>query len=366
LDSIDVNTAMPWQLAVLLDLTRAEVEALLLARPFADAEALRHALPARYAGAQVGVKVPKRDINAGSDMDLVKATGIPLVMARRITSARPFFFMRQLRTLVGEEVFRQVEPLFGAPGFEFVDKLTGQSVKLSADPSRVLISKSESEQFSEVVSRWKLKPVFPQAKATVYEVLSLPETETATDILSELQQSYGRNVIPAYQDERSARRYLNPKYCTVQFGLDVPGQRQQEIISELGLEVEERHRSTGLYTLRIPQAQTDPAALMRTVQALNAQPEVKFAEPNYLAFDDREPLAPPAALPPPTDTEAVPGVPWNLSLVRAPDAWHDGRGSPDTIIAVVDSGIDESHPALQGALLCRGPADDWNFVSDDE
>jgi subtilisin family serine protease len=42
------------------------------------------------------------------------------------------------------------------------------------------------------------------------------------------------------------------------------------------------------------------------------------------------------------------------------------KGSPNVVIAVIDSGIDENHPALQGRLLHRETNDDWNFVLDDE
>lgn len=293
MESVDVNAASPWQLAVLLDLTRPEVEAVLLARPFSTAEAFHRALPSRLVQEPFGLEVPKRDINIGTDEELVKATGIPLDVARRIVNARPFFFSSQIRTLVGEEIFGQIEPLFAAPELEYTDKLTGRAVTLTADPSRVLVPKADSESVSDVVVRRNLQPLFPQAKGSLYEVLAIPETEEATDTLSELQAHYGKNMIPAYQDALSDHRYLNPRFCSVQFAPGVPQQRQEEIISELGLQVEEQHRTPGLYTLLIPQAQTAPAALARVLQELNERPEVKFSEPNYLGFEDQEPLRPP-------------------------------------------------------------------------
>lgn len=51
---------------------------------------------------------------------------------------------------------------------------------------------------------------------------------------------------------------------------------------------------------------------------------------------------------------------WSLQKVDAPGAWGFGTGSPETIVAVVDTGVDTSHPDLAGALV---PG--WDFVGDD-
>jgi subtilisin family serine protease len=48
-----------------------------------------------------------------------------------------------------------------------------------------------------------------------------------------------------------------------------------------------------------------------------------------------------------------PGYPsqWGLRAVRAPAAWDRTHGSPETIVAVVDSGVDATHPDLAAKLV---------------
>jgi subtilisin family serine protease len=41
---------------------------------------------------------------------------------------------------------------------------------------------------------------------------------------------------------------------------------------------------------------------------------------------------------------------WNLSRIRAPEAWRSETGNPQTIVAVIDTGIDYLHPDLQGNI----------------
>ncbi|RZB34846.1 MAG: hypothetical protein SRB1_00614 [Desulfobacteraceae bacterium Eth-SRB1] len=48
----------------------------------------------------------------------------------------------------------------------------------------------------------------------------------------------------------------------------------------------------------------------------------------------------------PNDTYFVNGDQWGLAKIRAPDAWDITTGSPDIIIAVIDTGVDYSHPDL--------------------
>ncbi|MFD9648333.1 S8 family serine peptidase, partial [Streptomyces sp. NPDC059082] len=44
------------------------------------------------------------------------------------------------------------------------------------------------------------------------------------------------------------------------------------------------------------------------------------------------------------------GQQWGLDALRLPDAWSTTRGE-DTVIAVVDTGVDLGHPDLKGRLV---------------
>ncbi|MEW5920092.1 MAG: S8 family serine peptidase [Bacillota bacterium] len=39
---------------------------------------------------------------------------------------------------------------------------------------------------------------------------------------------------------------------------------------------------------------------------------------------------------------------WNLELINAPSAWQEGITGKDIVVAIMDTGVDPSHPALQG------------------
>ena len=54
------------------------------------------------------------------------------------------------------------------------------------------------------------------------------------------------------------------------------------------------------------------------------------------------------------------GDQWGLPKIGVPAAWNVTRGSSGVIVAVVDSGIDPSHPDLQGQLLAG-----YDFVNND-
>ncbi|HXV03081.1 MAG TPA: S8 family serine peptidase, partial [Gaiellaceae bacterium] len=106
-------------------------------------------------------------------------------------------------------------------------------------------------------------------------------------------------------------------------------------------------------------------------KALERDPRVEYAEPNVVlrAFED------PGF-----------GAEWGLPKIHAPEAWGVTTGNSDVVVAVIDSGVDFSHPDLGGAMWvnqgencagCRtngvdddgnGYVDDWrgwDFANDD-
>jgi subtilisin family serine protease len=353
---ISVNQAGPWQIMVLLDLDRDGVQKVLAERPFATLDDLHAILPEEARHRVTGLDLVKLDINAMDASRLGRLTGITAPSATEVSNKRPYFFMRQIRALVTDSEYSLIDAVVSTPDLEYVDKLTGKAVSLQPDPELVLVSRSESESVSDAIKRLGLRLVYPEAKGALYEVLAMPETESSADMLGDLQHDYGRNVLPAYKDATSSR-YLNPKFCSVQFRDETSEEEQAPILQRLGLDIEQRHRSIGLYTVRIRDAVVDPAALGRALAALNALPEVRFAEPNYFGFDDREQGQSAA-------TSAQLDVAWNLRLTHVPEAWQITRGLGDRVIALIDSGIDMTHPALAGSLVSRPLEKSWNFASD--
>lgn len=361
MDHVDVNTATRSQISVLLGLSTDEVERVLAARPFASGEALRDALPARFAGSAPDLALPKLDVNAVSRARLTRDVGFTPAVADAIVANRPYYFLAELRRVPGvAPVYHAIEALFAAPELAYTDKLTGRPVRLAADPTRLLVEEGDGE--GAFASSPGATALFsPRARRAGYSVISVSEAETA-DLLPRLRRERGAKVVPAFRDGRLGRRYLDPEYCAIQFVPEAAEDRQRAILAEVGLEIHERHRSAGLFTLRVPRAAIEPHLLTRALAALNGRPEVKFVEPSYLGFDDAE-----------SSLAAAPGeagaARWNLALAGVPGAWEHGRGSPSVVVAVVDSGADEAHPALRGAILRRGPNDDWNFAGtegDDE
>ena len=83
---------------------------------------------------------------------------------------------------------------------------------------------------------------------------------------------------------------------------------------------------------------------------LSADPAVAYAEPNYVYHVYIEPNDPQLA------------NQWAHTVMRSRQAWNISTGSAAVTIAIVDSGIDETHPDLSGKLV---PGYDfWEYDAD--
>ncbi len=84
------------------------------------------------------------------------------------------------------------------------------------------------------------------------------------------------------------------------------------------------------------------------VAAMRARADVLWAQPNYI----RKPLRVP--------NDEFFGLQWHYPLISLPAAWDVTIGSPDVVVAVVDTGLLIGHPDIDPGRLAPG----FDFISD--
>jgi serine protease len=97
-------------------------------------------------------------------------------------------------------------------------------------------------------------------------------------------------------------------------------------------------------------------------------------DPVSLFVVELEPRHTPAALVAPDATPSDPAVgsQWGLTAINAPQGWNVARGTGQTVVAVIDTGVDLTHPDLAanlwrnpGEIAGNGHDDDGNGYTDD-
>src|SRR2546423_7084400 len=98
--------------------------------------------------------------------------------------------------------------------------------------------------------------------------------------------------------------------------------------------------------LNVRVAGVPSVSAQRTLQALNANPHVKYAERDLIRRPTdtmpNDPLFP---------IGATWGGEWGSFLTQAPKAWSVTTGSSQVIIADIDSGVAGAHPDFAGQLV---------------
>ncbi len=112
------------------------------------------------------------------------------------------------------------------------------------------------------------------------------------------------------------------------------------ILSRYGFTSIKRYkRVSNLYHVRIPSVLTADAA----IDLLQSDPDVEYAEPNYLMEGDSACSSSPCT---PNDTLYSDPGNWGFANIGAPQAWTVTTGDSSLVVAVIDSGIDYNHPDL--------------------
>jgi thermitase len=135
---------------------------------------------------------------------------------------------------------------------------------------------------------------------------------------------------PTPQPPSLARGEYVPGEVLVKFKSSLTGADAQVALAEQGLDVAGSIAPLDVFKLAVA-----PGRELETVASLRARADVLYAEPNYLVYAQ----------------ETIPDDPgyvnqWGLPKISAPQAWDiiSTTGGAGVVIAIVDSGIDLTHP----------------------
>lgn len=160
---------------------------------------------------------------------------------------------------------------------------------------------------------------------------------------------YGRG------DDRGNLKVV-PDEVIVRFRRGLPEAEKKALIRKAGATVERRLKAGDHHVLRLPQG----ASLEEALKWFKGRPEVEYVGPNHLI-----------------PVQEVPNDPryaeqWALQKIQAASAWDLSHGSPEIVVAVIDTGVDYEHPDLSsniwknvGEKPNNGKDDDRNGYKDD-
>ncbi|MEB3195835.1 MAG: S8 family peptidase [Candidatus Sericytochromatia bacterium] len=129
---------------------------------------------------------------------------------------------------------------------------------------------------------------------------------------------------------------------------------RQSVLQKMGLKAVSKVE-------RIEAVVVKTANAAQTISALKADPNVAYAEPNYIArIIDNGNLAPRMGFGVKADDELL-GKLWGMEKIAAAKAWAVTTGSPEVKVGVVDTGIDHKHVDF-GGRVAKGK----DFVNNDD
>ncbi len=125
----------------------------------------------------------------------------------------------------------------------------------------------------------------------------------------------------------------------VRFKPDLAQAEIEQTLRDLGATVLQKKEALGIYRLRLPDGKT----VSNFVREHSRNRNLALIEPNFTASVL---AAPPVA---PND----PSLPeqWGLNIIQAPKAWEVTTGEPEVVVAILDTGIELTHPDLKNKVV---------------
>jgi hypothetical protein len=126
-----------------------------------------------------------------------------------------------------------------------------------------------------------------------------------------------------------------PGRVLVKFRAQADKGRIDNLISQMGASIEGQIPAVGIHILHLGSEGAEEAV----AKAFANRPEVEFAEPDGLVEPDRIPNDP--------DFPSQ----WHLTQIGGPTAWDSITGNTSVIIAILDTGVDSTHPDLTAKIV---------------
>lgn len=185
----------------------------------------------------------------------------------------------------------------------------------------------------------------------------------------------------AARDDRERASQTIPGEILIKFDSDSTPAQQAATVRALGGEIFDRVPQLGYVAARFPQligaAQSEQTAAL--LSALAADPLIELAEPNgrVHAYDlhDPQPTTPDrtaqagswlaylpmvGGLPFTSPNDTYLDIQYAWEMIEAFDGWAISQGSPNVVVAVIDTGVQLDHPDLQAKLVAG-----YDFVEND-
>ena len=174
-------------------------------------------------------------------------------------------------------------------------------------------------------------------------IVVLPPGSRATFPVGQSKTATGKRTRPRFVPGQVLVRYENETAANRQAAKTSLKTAQGRA---LGLQLERFGGSDLVGGLRIARVAPDDTA--KAIEELRKQPDVLYAEPDYLLYPDA----------PPNDFDA--STLYGLVKIGAPQAWETikgssntaqtGFGSPQIVVGIVDEGIDVDHSDLHNNI----------------
>ncbi|HEV7279521.1 MAG TPA: S8 family peptidase [Pirellulaceae bacterium] len=132
---------------------------------------------------------------------------------------------------------------------------------------------------------------------------------------------------------------------TLAYDPNTPLQRNE--VEALGVDIEEDYKQGAFLTVKLrPGTQVDQAFVLK----LEALTGLVYGSPSFsvnaLPPPGRGPLAPPRVALSNTPNDPMRSEQWGLAAIDVETAWNKVQGSNQIVVAVIDTGVDYTHPDL--------------------